>query len=76
MTETLHKLGMRREFLNLIKGIYVKPAANIIRHGRAKLSVYPSYQNCTGALWWERLWHFVSKKIQENGELSQVSNSQ
>ena len=42
--ETLHKL-------NLIKGIYEKPAANITLNDGAKLSVYPSYQNhrCTVA---------------------------
>lgn len=51
MIETLHKLGIKMNFLNLIKCIYEKPAANIILNDWAKVCVYPSYQNCTDALW-------------------------
>ena len=33
MIKTLNKLGIEENFLNLIKGIYKKPTANIILNG-------------------------------------------
>lgn len=46
MMETVHKLGIKRNFLNPIKGIYEKLAAAIVFNDWVNLSVYPSYQNC------------------------------
>lgn len=51
MIETLYRLRMKRNFFNLIKGVYGKPAAHVTLNDWAKVPVYPSYQNCTDALW-------------------------
>lgn len=71
MIETLYKLGMKRNFFNLIKGVYGKPAAHVTCNDWANALVYPSYQNRTDALW-----YFINKTIQENRELFEVSNLQ
>ena len=40
MTKTLQKVGIKGDYLNIIKAIYDKPTANIILNGE-KLKVLP-----------------------------------
>ena len=40
MTKTLQKMGMEGTYLNVVKAIYDKPAANIILNGE-KLNAFP-----------------------------------
>lgn len=35
----LNKLGLKRNFLTLIKGIYEKPTSNIVIYGKKKLDI-------------------------------------
>ena len=37
---TLHKVGIEGTYLNIIKAIYDKPTANILKHGE-KLKAFP-----------------------------------
>lgn len=57
--ETLYRLGMKRNFFNLTKGLHGKPAAHVTLNDWAKVPVYPTAmkiaqmhcgRNCFGTL--------------------------
>ena len=47
MIQTLQKMGIEGTYLNIVKAIYDKPAANIILNGE-KQSIPPKISNKTG----------------------------